>query len=452
MTLRNIKYDNINRYICGDKKDISVKGYLRQCLYSTNIFFKLFKSIIAIHTDKGNGMIILNKDTYHKKMDSHILDGKDNGTYAEFILDQKITTEQQTIYKNIHNTYRIWINNIKKHNCKNIPKNLLNHKITQDYNFYAASIYGTIKVHKADYPIRPIVADFENPLRYIQKLLKLVLNQYIDKERFPFIINNTKPIIYFCHNTKINSNHRLATLDYASMYTNINLEEFYHIIINEFDNMNIINTFCISKKDLISLFKNMIQHFTYIQYKNMDGHITHYKQNKGIPMGGSLSYHISEVVTARHFETLRSLNDDTSILRIFKYVDDILIICKESFFNNEHLIEQCLNQMKYELVLENDKKHITFLNLDLNRCNSKIYHQWYCKTYASHRTIDFLSAHPWHIKYNTMEQLYSTIMETCSTHKTIGTEKFINIAKINHYPRPTIKNFIYGTPIPMNII
>lgn len=82
-------------------------------------------------------------------------------------------------------------------------------------------------------------------------MLKLVLRHYINKERFTFIINNTKPIIEFCHNSKINSNHRLVTLDYASMYTNIDLEEFYQIIINEYDRIDIFNTFYISKVNLI---------------------------------------------------------------------------------------------------------------------------------------------------------------------------------------------------------
>lgn len=191
----------------------------------------------------------------------------------------------------------------------------------------------------------------------------------------------------------------------------------------------------------------MMQQFTYIKYKDINGHILYYKQTKGIPMGGSLSYHISEVVTARHFENIRNLTNDTTIVHIFKYVDDILIICNESFYNDVYLINQCLNKMEYELLMENDKKRITFLNLELNRCNSKIYHQWYCKSYASHRTIDYFSSHPWYIKSNTMKQLYNTIQERLALfHKTLGIEKFTHIPKIIHYPRRVINTFIYGLP------
>lgn len=83
-------------------------------------------------------------------MDTHIKDGLEKGIYTRLILDQKIIDEQNTIYNSIYDIYNVWINNIKEYNCNTIPKDLLKHKKTHDYKFYAACIYGTIKVHKAD--------------------------------------------------------------------------------------------------------------------------------------------------------------------------------------------------------------------------------------------------------------------------------------------------------------
>lgn len=443
-TLHHIKFDNMNRCISPDRTNNSKNGFLRQCLYTTNQFFKYFNSIMVIHTDKGNSMVILNKTTYYNKMYMHLDDGINNGTYSEITLNQDIIDQQNNSYNTIHLIYTNWVNNIKNknNNCTSISRSLLNFKKNNNHTFYAAHIYGTLKVHKADNPIRPIVADFANPVQYIQKLLKIVLCQYIKSERFQFIIKNSKPIIEYCKYNKINSIYRLATLDYSSMYTNIDLLDFYSIIDNEFDLLNIHNLFCISKEDLLFLFKNTMEHFTYIKHKNSNNHMTYYIQSKGIPMGGALSYHISEVVTARHFENLINLSPDRTIERIFKYVDDVLIICLESFYANTHLINQSLNHMKYDLTTENEDKQVIFLDLRIQRLNTKILHQWYNKPYSSHRSLDFLSAQPLHMKINVLEQLYTTILKSCSINQKLGITKFRHIAKINHYPKHLINKIL----------
>lgn len=195
INLRCIKYDKMDRCIDRDRLINSIKGYLRQCLFSTNVFFKLFKSIISVETDKGKGMVILKRETYHNKMEQHINNGLEMGVYTNITMDKKILDDQIYTYNNTYLIYKKWTMNLHKNNCDNIPEKLLNYKRTNKMVFYAAHIYGTLKVHKEDIPIRPIVADFNNPLRYIQDLLKLVLNRYIDKERFSFIINNTSSII-----------------------------------------------------------------------------------------------------------------------------------------------------------------------------------------------------------------------------------------------------------------
>lgn len=444
-TLKRIKFDNINR--CSDinrcfemdKWTDATKGYLRQCLYATNLFFKTFDSIFVINSDKGNNMVILNKNTYHSKLSDHINDGIDKGIYTNFTLTQDIINNQFTAYYNIYGIYKKWMEEIKANKCKHIPSKLINHRIIiQDHTFYAAHIYGTIKTHKIDYPIRPIIADFANPIKYIQKILKIILGHYISKDRFEFIINNTVPIINFCNSCKIKKDHRLISLDYTSMYTNINLDDFYNIIWSEYDILGIKEKFFIDKRDLINIFKNMMEQFAYIKYTMPNGYTMYYKQSRGIPMGGVLSYHISEVVTARHIENMIN----PSILKIFKYVDDILIICDKNFYTNDLLIIQCLKGMKYELEIEDKKKCIIYLNLELYRHNNKIMHKWYNKKYCSNRTIDYLSAQPRYMKINTLKQLCNTINTSSSTHKILGLEKFRHIAKINHYPKYIIDGII----------
>lgn len=87
-TLKQIKYDNMGRCVDTKKWVSHIKGYLRQCLYSTNMFFEQFDSVFVIDTDKGNS--ILSKSTYHSKITAHIKDGIENGTYTSINLLCKI--------------------------------------------------------------------------------------------------------------------------------------------------------------------------------------------------------------------------------------------------------------------------------------------------------------------------------------------------------------------------
>lgn len=41
------------------------------------------------------------------------------------------------------------------------------------------AIYGTIKIHKENEPIRPIIADADNPLKVLQETLKTILKLYM---------------------------------------------------------------------------------------------------------------------------------------------------------------------------------------------------------------------------------------------------------------------------------
>lgn len=441
--LENIKFDNMKRCISTDKHENSIKGYLRQCLYTTNLFFKAFKQIITIHTDKGNSMVILYKNTYYNKMYQHLDDGINNGTYNMCTLNSIIERKQKDAGYTIFSLYFKWLGNLKN-NCINImPKKLTKHLSNKEFEFYAGHIYGTLKVHKEGNPIRPIVADFNSPIIYIQKMLKEVLNQYISKDRFPFIIKNNYQIIDYCHGAYIKNEHRLATLDYVSMYTNIVLQDFYDIIYNEYDVLDIACKFSIDKEDLIVLIKRCMNCFSYVKFKKPNELEAIYEQAKGIPMGGSLSYHISEVVTSRHIEEIICRSGQHNILKIFKYVDDILIICTNSFLQDTSIIDQCLGNMKYELSLEDDNKQVVFLNMQLYRHNDgKIMHRWYNKPYSSGRTTDYFSDQPRHVKDNVLKQLYHTIMMTSSVNKELGTEKFRHIGKINHYPKKYINDVI----------
>lgn len=423
--------DNMSRCLDKDDHVNSIQGFLRQCKYTTEKFFSQCQHIVTAAADKGNIIVILKKSTYQLKLMEHINKNIVNGVYTvpNFENEQLIITQIEG-HRVISDIYNEWNKHSKPYNVKKIPP-------LKDVHI--APIYGTIKVHKDEKPIRPIVADFKNPFILVQSKIKEVLTEYIDNKRFPFIIKNTDPIIRTLKQN-IGKAHKMASIDYESMYTNIELPLLYDIINEDFKILNIEEKFGISRINFIELIKTLMQKFSYISFSDGEnGHIL--KQSKGVPMGGALSYHIAEVVTARGISAFLKKIPKNYITCLFKYVDDILIICDTNILECG-IIDECINGMTYTIEYENGSGKLVFLNLEMKRKNVRIVHKWYSKKYASHRTIDYHSTHPAHMKTNIIKQLYDTIMKSCSYGRMQGIEKFRHIAAINHYPKKMVNDII----------
>lgn len=100
-SLSNIKFNRMNRCISINRHENSIKGYLRRRLYTTNQFFKRFNQINTIHTDKGNNMVVLYKNTYYNKLYSHLDDGVSNGTYSRITLDLHIEQQKKDAWNTL---------------------------------------------------------------------------------------------------------------------------------------------------------------------------------------------------------------------------------------------------------------------------------------------------------------------------------------------------------------
>lgn len=134
------------------------------------------------------------------------------------------------------------------------------------------------------------------------------------------------------------------------MYTNIDLAHLCCIVSDEFEYLRIEEKFGINKHDLIEIIKILIKSFSYISYGEEDS-VRVLKQSKGVPMGGALSYHISEFVTARGIERFTRSIPRSCITCMYKYVDDILIICDADILKS-NLLGKCVNDMPYTTEFE----------------------------------------------------------------------------------------------------
>lgn len=426
-----MNFDDMHRIIHPKNIDNYTKGFLRQCLFASNDFFNKRKNIITARSDKGNVSVILHKQKYLELLSNHIDINITDLIYDRIYAQEPCYLKQKMAVETITSIYKAWF-----------PKNKPSIDNTLG-TLYTAKIYGTIKIHKEGCPIRPIIADYSNPLINIQKYIKKVLSLFITVDEFPFIIkNNDKICNYLESNPEFHKTHRLRTLDYDSMYTNIDLDIFYSIIYEEFDSYNIKNLYNIERYDFIRVIKLFFENFSFFTY-GKDNIIL--QQRKGVPMGGVLSYHIAEIVTCRYIKKCINIIPRKYISVIFKYVDDIFIIGNTSYIDMHY--KECLNEgfcnMPYKITDEDINGGIIYLDLYIKRFNNRMTYKWYEKPYSSQRSLDYFSAHPKAMKVNTYRNKYLN-MKKCSItdNNTFIRDRLRQILCLNHFPDEFIKEIL----------
>lgn len=220
---------------CLNKDDdwtITIKAELRQHKFAAQEFLETRPDICVMNADKGNKLIVMLRKTYLEKMNKYIQEEIKQGVYKEIINETWVSHHQNANYKLAKEEHEAWRKEAQKMQIK-IEKM----KDKQEGSI-VAPMYGTIKLHKEGYPIRPIVADPNNALDMAQKGLKTVLKAYIEKENHPFSIKNTSQMLQRIDKGEknlIEKGHQMYCMDIVAMYTNMNIQTFLKIIEERYD-------------------------------------------------------------------------------------------------------------------------------------------------------------------------------------------------------------------------
>jgi len=194
--------------------------------------------------------------------------------------------------------------------------------------------------------------------------------------------------------------HRLATWDYESMFTNINLSHAMQIVR---ENYAVIAE---ETSVPIDLFMEAISFFmVHCSYFTFKGEI--YRQCKGLPMGVILSQVLAEISTNNAaVKTLKSLNEnDVSFIK--KYVDDFIGAMNPDvmqFFENE--LMSCIKGLPIKRTDECENGGVSFLDVfvirDVESFKNKaiIRMRWWQKDCCAKQILNFHSLHPSSVKAN----------------------------------------------------
>lgn len=307
-------------------------------------------------------------------------------------------------------------------------------KFLTNYTSIPPRIYGQIKIHKENKPIRPIVSTIKSVAYNLSRFLATILRKSFKPK---YSIKNSKEFVKNVIKIKIPENYKYVSFDVVNCFTNISTEIALNIIKRDFNQYISKNT-NIPKELFIDLLNFCLNECNYFCYEEKI-----IRMKTGLFMGSSLAPILVERVLEDVVEqTLIDL--DFSPLFWYSYVDDHITAIPE---NKIQTILNKLNnydeKIKFTVEVEENGK-INYLDTTIYRkTNGKTITNWYHKDIASNRIINYYSAHPHHMKINTVKNFITKVF--CLSHKEFWTGNLKRIKTIltkNNYPENVIKKLI----------
>lgn len=402
-----------------EEKLSPAQSYIASLAKLTEIFLSTHKGVIIVQADKGGRSVIMDKKDYIKRIGFHVDSCIANGNYAEII---DLTADEITI--SVERRYKTIISEINPFLLTDLATN----EPLRQESFSIPLFYGTIKVHKPGMPVRPIIAS----CNMIGDRLSTWLLQklYIVSDHFnKFSVNSAVKVISDLRSFHIEDGHVLCSLDYESMYTNVDVEATISIITEYYHLIEPTTTVpCVIFIRCLRFFTSDSAYFSAI------GRL--FSQIKGLAMGNRLAQVLAAIRT--DYALVNALRDmDASIMSfLYKYVDDIF-----SSIRIDHVrricdsISECTG-MNVTVEYENELNEIAFLDCSFKReLDNSVSYKWFTKECSASRTLNFHSHHPWHMKRNCVTNLVrSAILRTSTQQLHLTFTKLETIIKNSSYP------------------
>lgn len=389
------------------------KRWLLFLKYRISSFLIKHPDILVTRSDKGGHTVIMNVKDYDEKLnlllncDSYLeidMSPLDNLIKKEINIVGKLSYLEpvKALFKNISFTP----------DCLNLP-----------------SLYGLPKIHKAGIPLRPITPTINTPSHFTAKLFLKILERIFPRTEYH--IRDTFEFIRFIRNTKIELFDVLVSFDVVSMYTNIPFTLAYDIILKQ--KQTFLDIFGMNRELLVTLLRFTLKDCMYFTAL---GKI--YQQRDGLPMGSCLSPLIARIVMDEVTYILLKEVPEITFIRIF--VDDTIVAVRLDLVNKA--LEVLNHFLPGKIIFTKEIEingSINFLNTTLIRKIDHIETNWYRKSFASGRLLNFFSSHKRSTIINTAVHFIETIILISDGNFFEDNKNIIyNVLRENSFPESLI--------------
>ena len=387
------------------------------------------ENVIIQKSDKGNAVVLVDKEAYDMKMNSIL--GDEHKFVKLNIHDKKIVQ----VLIEIEDRIKKVLNPLKN---KGVLSNDIFNKI-MPIGSQPGRMYGLCKAHKESVdghkPFRPILSAINTPTYQLAKFLIPILepltkNEFVTKDSFTFSEDIRKQ----------NVNHFMASFDVDSLFTNIPLNETINICVEKLyiDKNMTVNGF--NKQEFQSLLELATKESLFVFNKE------YFRQIDGVAMGSPLGPTLANIFLCHYEEKwLNSCPKQFKPTYYRRYVDDIFCLFENAqqvnkfqrFLNSKHI------NMNFSKEIENNSC-LSFLDICITK-EETFKTSIYRKPTFSGIYLNFKSFVPFIYKKGLIFCLLHRVYSICSDWKIIHHE--INVLKCmlirNKYPLELINRCIH---------
>ena len=389
----------------------------------TKLFLKQNPQLLVTHSDKGKLTVILTRQQYDSKMLELL---NDTVTYKTI---QKDPTPQ--IINKVNNLVKEWVD------CGIIAPTLANKYKSSNANI--SRIYGLVKAHKANHPVRPIISYVGSPFYAMSRLLVDLLKHAVPTK---YSIKNSFEFVEKIKDVTIPSGHVLVSFDVTSMYTNITMP----LIVKSFSTLNIVPpssylfSDAIYKTEILNVL-NLIMQSNCFKYNN-----SFYSQIQGLAMGSPISPTIASI--AMHFVIEAAITQlDFCPPFLYIYADDILTLLPSDKIQSTLNIFNSIDKKIKFTMEEEQNSQIPFLDVLVIRLNDNLRTKWYKKPYSSNRILHYGSCHSRsQILASALSLKHRIFTLSHPSYHNTNANTIRDILNKNGYPNNIINRILTNTP------
>jgi len=341
------------------------------------------KPFLIIPCDKNIGFALIKNELYIELANEHLLDNvityrKLDNNPLKITIDG-IKEELVKLYNNGHIS-KLLFDKIKFDNCK-----LGKFKLMP-------------KIHKSKFGIRPIVSSINHPTEVISFVIDKILKVYVYKSQT--VLRDSQNLIQNTENLSCGIETELYTMDFASLYTNMNskhtIETIMDFLIKEKFECSDIDSFGLFKFLEIMFYKNIFK---------FNGQF--FIQTNGLAMGSICGPTVANLylyILEKHWFFLREP------LIYYRFIDDIFMASKGKANLDE--IRSLFGDLNLEI---SNEKVVNFLDLKISReTHGRLKFDLYVKPTNAGQFLHMNSSHPNHMFKNIPKSSLIRIKRNCS--------------------------------------
>ena len=275
-------------------------------------------------------------------------------------------------------------------------------------------LYGLPKVHKENYPLRPILSAIGTANYGVAKFLVPILSPLTTNE---YTLNDSFHFINCLRGLDINDGCVMASFDVKSLFTQIPLDETIDICLEElFRDSEIVHGFNRSQ------LKELLNIATKECYFLFNG--TLYRQTDGVSMGSCLGPALANIFMCyMERKWLRDCPAAFKPLLYKRYVDDTFLVFETQdqiprfleYLNNKH------NNIEFTAEIE-ENNTLSFLDIHIHKSGNSISTSVFRKRTFTGLMSKFQSATPMKYKMNLIMTLVTRAYRICSSYVNLHKE------------------------------